>query len=191
MAFSRPRRLSFTGEIIDDYDHFDDSGRMVGTSRVEVGLLGGERQVHYDETGARTGWSRREDGLVGGERVVHYDESGTRTGWTVPDTGILSNERRWVEYDADGTRVWVSRWIEAGNGEVLIEHRAVGQARSGGDGRRSATGSAGGGRRLTGVVVALLVTAAAVALALVLLRAADVPVGLGALRAPASTQSTS
>ena len=172
MSFSRPIRTPYSGDIIDDYDHYDGRGRRIGSSRVDPALVGGPRMVHYDTQGSMTGWSQREDRLLGGERVVHYDVDGAVIGWTVPDVGVVSGTEQWVEYDADGRKIWISRWVTGLGGGARVEHQAVGRS------RRAVRSARAGPVRRGELVGALVVVALAVVVLLIVVG------GLGPVSVP-------
>lgn len=77
------------------YDHYDSSGRKIGSS--EPGLFGGWNE--YDANGKQIGHT--EEGLFGGYN--HYDMNGQRVGHTEQSSG-----NTYTHYDKDDKRVGTS-----------------------------------------------------------------------------------
>lgn len=118
-GYSVRRTRVFGGEYTQ---HYDESGKAVGTSEDKEGILGGKYTQHYDESGRKAGYSEKNEGLLGGKYSQHYDDQGDKAGHSDEREGLLG-EKYTAYYDKDGTKIGRSDKKEGLFGEQYVEHR--------------------------------------------------------------------
>lgn len=129
--------------------HTDDSGRVVGETKMEKDIFGNEYAVHYDPQGKVTGKSYVRKTLFGEERIEHEDANGHSRGDSREER-TLFGEKKTVHRDEFGNVTGESRERSSlfGSTYVETEGSAAGcfpKSRAGTSYGGGSAGAAGGG----------------------------------------------